>query len=188
MRKMTTAILLNLTQGIMSTILIVLVFFSLGGWSYSAEPNLKNVHIQVYFSPGGGATNAIVREIGAARKEVLVQAYVLSSQLIVEALMNAHKRGVAVSLIIDKSERGEGLTPGTILANAGVPVFVDDKHILAHSNIIVIDKQTVITGSFSFTKAAEESNAEDLVVVKSEEVAREYRNNWERHRAHSRSH
>jgi phosphatidylserine/phosphatidylglycerophosphate/cardiolipin synthase-like enzyme len=177
-----------LNKKIIRTILIAIVFFLPGSWSDSAEQNLKNVQIGVYFSPDGGATNAIVREIGAAQNEVLVQAYVLSFQPIVGALMNAHKKGVAVRLILDKSERGEGLTPGTILANAGVPVFLDNKHVLAHSNIIIIDRQTVITGSFSFTRAAEEANSEDLVIIKSPEVAKEYCDNWERHRDHSEKH
>jgi phosphatidylserine/phosphatidylglycerophosphate/cardiolipin synthase-like enzyme len=171
---------------ITTTILVVL--FMLVGWSESLGMDSRDVQVKAYFSPDGGATNAIVREIEASRKEVLVQAYVLSSQPIVAALMNAHKKGVAVRLILDKSERGEGLTPGTILANAGVPVFLDNKHVLAHSNIIIIDGQTVITGSFSFTRAAEEANSEDLVIIKSSEAAQEYRHNWERHRAHSEGH
>jgi phosphatidylserine/phosphatidylglycerophosphate/cardiolipin synthase-like enzyme len=36
---------------------------------------------------------------------------------------------------------------------------------------MIIDKETVITGSFNFTKAAEERNAENLLIIKSEELA-----------------
>lgn len=36
----------------------------------------------------------------------------------------------------------------------------------AHNKVMVIDRQTVVTGSFSFTKTAEEKNAENLLIIK----------------------
>jgi phosphatidylserine/phosphatidylglycerophosphate/cardiolipin synthase-like enzyme len=43
----------------------------------------------------------------------------------------------------------------------------------------------VITGSFNFTKAAEEKNAENLLIIRSKELAKPYHENWWRHREHS---
>ena len=51
--------------------------------------------------------------------------------------------------------------------------------------IIIIDKQIVITGSFNFSKAAEESNAENLLILRNPELAAIYLDNWQKHRAHS---
>jgi phosphatidylserine/phosphatidylglycerophosphate/cardiolipin synthase-like enzyme len=45
--------------------------------------------------------------------------------------------------------------------------------------------EIVITGSFNFTRAAEESNAENLLIIRSKDLAKEYLENWERHKAHS---
>jgi len=50
---------------------------------------------------------------------------------------------------------------------------------------MIIDKDAVITGSFNFTKAAEEKNAENSLILKNRELARVYRDNWNRHRKHS---
>jgi phosphatidylserine/phosphatidylglycerophosphate/cardiolipin synthase-like enzyme len=50
---------------------------------------------------------------------------------------------------------------------------------------MIIDQETVITGNFNFTRAAEEGNAENLLIIRSKELAREYLENWEKHRAHS---
>ena len=50
--------------------------------------------------------------------------------------------------------------------NAGIQTLIDDKHAIAHNKVMVIDSTTVITGSFNFTKAAEERNAENLLVIK----------------------
>jgi phosphatidylserine/phosphatidylglycerophosphate/cardiolipin synthase-like enzyme len=43
----------------------------------------------------------------------------------------------------------------------------------------------VITGSFNFTKAAEEKNAENLLVVRDRKLAERYIKNWEEHAGHS---
>jgi phosphatidylserine/phosphatidylglycerophosphate/cardiolipin synthase-like enzyme len=43
----------------------------------------------------------------------------------------------------------------------------------------------VITGSFNFTKAAEEKNAENLLVIRDRELAEQYTKNWQEHAQHS---
>ena len=50
---------------------------------------------------------------------------------------------------------------------------------------MVIDGQTVITGSFNFTKAAEENNAENLLVIRDKALADKYTANWNAHAEHS---
>lgn len=46
---------------------------------------------------------------------------------------------------------------------------------------MIIDRETVITGSFNFTKAAEEKNAENLLIIKSKELAGIHTDNWKKH-------
>ncbi len=50
---------------------------------------------------------------------------------------------------------------------------------------MVIDGRIVITGSFNFTKAAEESNAENLLVIQDADLAAKYAKNWQEHLEHS---
>lgn len=58
-------------------------------------------------------------------------------------------------------------------------------HAIAHNKVMVLDGKTVITGSFNFTKAAEEKSAENVLIVRDKVLARLYRENWEAHRGHS---
>jgi phosphatidylserine/phosphatidylglycerophosphate/cardiolipin synthase-like enzyme len=51
---------------------------------------------------------------------------------------------------------------------------------------MIIDERVVITGSFNFTKSAEESNAENLLIIRDAKVAEIYTGNWLAHLAHSR--
>ncbi|MGC8602602.1 MAG: phospholipase D-like domain-containing protein [Desulfomonilaceae bacterium] len=71
----------------------------------SSDLALGNTPVQVYFSPNGGCTQAIVNEINNSKSEILVQAYSFTSTPIAKALLEAHKRGVKVEVILDKSQR-----------------------------------------------------------------------------------
>ena len=141
--------------------------------------------IQVYFSPKGGCTEAVVRELGKAKTNVIVQAYSFTSAPIAKALVEAHKRGVHVQVILDKSQRKEQYTEADFLVHADVPTFIDAKHAIAHNKVMVIDSHTILTGSFNFTKAAEESNAENLLVIEDAALAKKYADNWSAHMRHS---
>jgi phosphatidylserine/phosphatidylglycerophosphate/cardiolipin synthase-like enzyme len=62
--------------------------------------------------------------------------------------------------------------------------MIDANHAIAHNKIIVIDGETVVTGSFNFTNAAQDKNAENLVIIRDSTVAAQYTQNWETHRQH----
>lgn len=142
--------------------------------------------IQVTFSPNGGCTEAIVREIKAAKQSIQIQAYSFTSQPIAKALIDAQKRGVKIRAILDKSNRTDRYSAATFLLNQKCDVFIDDKHQIAHNKIIIIDEAVIITGSFNFSKAAEQSNAENLLVIRSHpELVKQYLANWDAHLKHS---
>lgn len=147
---------------------------------------LSHDDIAVYFSPTGGCTDAVVEKIDQARGTIHLQAYSFTSAPIAKALVEARKRGVDVQAVLDRSQRTEKYSSATFLRNEGIAVYIDAKHAIAHNKIILIDGQTIITGSFNFTKAAEESNAENLVVLhgRSDLYAR-YERNFQEHLGHS---
>ncbi len=128
-----------------------------------------------------------VETLTHAQKTVLVQAYSFTSAPIAQALVDAKRRGVDVEVILDKSQWTEHYSEADFLAHVGIPVTIDAVHAIAHNKVMVIDDETVITGSFNFTKAAEEHNAENVLVLHDAALAAQYRSNWERHRAHSQA-
>ena len=97
----------------------------------------------------------------------------------------ATRRGVQVLEILDKSQRTEMYSSATFLANARIRTLIDDLHVISHNKIMVIDGRRVITGSFNFTKAAEEKNAENLLVTEDGELAAKYTANWKNHERHA---
>ena len=177
---------LTMKKQILSTIIIALFLFSsISTTTQATDLTLNNTTTQVYFSPKGGCTEAIISQIDKAKSEILVQAYSFTSAPIAKALLNVYKRGIKVEAILDKSQRKEKYTSATFLVNSGIPTYIDDKHAIAHNKIMIIDKETVITGSFNFTKAAEEKNAENLLIIRNKELAKIYTGNWYKHKEHS---
>lgn len=141
--------------------------------------------ILVFFSPSGGCTDAVVKALSEAKQTVYVQAYSFTSAPIAQALVDAHKRGVKVQVILDKSQRTEKYSSADFVAHAGIPVQIDAAHAIAHNKIMIIDGETVVTGSFNFTKNAEEKNAENLLIIKGKDLADKYLDNWKKHSEHS---
>jgi phosphatidylserine/phosphatidylglycerophosphate/cardiolipin synthase-like enzyme len=141
--------------------------------------------VTVCFTPGENCTGTIVQALGGAKHTVLAQAYSFTSAPIAKALLDAHKRGVQVQVILDKSQRSDKYSSADFLANQGVPVVIDANHAIAHNKIIVIDGEMVLTGSFNFTKAAQQKNAENLLILRDPALAAQYAKNWDAHRQHS---
>ena len=88
--------------------------FIIGGFAYAAHPSPPgNISapqtiqatgtIEVGFSPHGGITEMIVKELNGAKKSIEVQAYSFTSAEIAKALVDAFKRGVLVRVTLDKS-------------------------------------------------------------------------------------
>jgi phosphatidylserine/phosphatidylglycerophosphate/cardiolipin synthase-like enzyme len=140
---------------------------------------------EVYFSPKGGCTQAIVRELRAAQQSILVQAYSFTSAPIAAALVEAARRGILIEVVLDKSNRTGKYSSADFVAHAGIPTWIDERHAIAHNKVIIIDEATIVTGSFNFTKAAEESNAENVLILRSPELAFQYTQQFLEHRRHS---
>jgi phosphatidylserine/phosphatidylglycerophosphate/cardiolipin synthase-like enzyme len=141
--------------------------------------------LEALFSPKGGCTEAVVREINAARHEVLVQAYSFSAKPIAEALVAAKTRGVQVTILLDRSNESEPYSDLALFLEQGLAPLIDAHHAIAHNKVMVIDRGTVITGSFNFTHQAEAENAENLLIVKGHPaLAKAYHDRFVEHKSH----
>jgi len=155
---------------LLSTLLINLSF---------ALPFSHNASYQVCFTPGGDCTAEIVESLATAQSAIWVQAYSFTSKPIAQALLAAAQRGVKVQVILDKSQRSQHYSAAQFLFNQGIPTWIDQHVAIAHNKVMVIDENTVITGSFNFTQAAQKSNAENLLIIHDPQLAKQYLQNWQ---------
>jgi phospholipase D len=121
--------------------------------------------IEVYFSPHGGAERAIIEEVRKAQKDLLVMAYGFANSEIINALADANASGRRLFVVLDKTNKN----------NAKL------EQLREQGAVIKIDEQTVIAGSYNFSKNAELHNSENLLIIKRKEIAEQYKKHfWER--------
>jgi phosphatidylserine/phosphatidylglycerophosphate/cardiolipin synthase-like enzyme len=144
--------------------------------------------VEVAFSPAHEPEKLILRVIDAARKTLHVQIYVFTSKPVANALIAAHRRGVAVEVLADaKMNARESGNAIPLLLAAGVPVAYETAYAAAHNKVLIVDADgpncSVLTGSYNFTWSAANRNAENVLVLRDNcPLAHAYLANWQRHR------
>ena len=142
------------------------VFFSLGT-TPSNDPQLD-------------CAKAIVDLFAQAKKTAHVAIFTLMESAIVDAMITTQKRGVKVAVVLDASQSDPSKDPYQAqaiqgLKQSGVDVRVATKQTAPmHNKVGIFDGQTVCTGSFNWTNAAEKHNDENLVVLDGISVAAAY--------------
>lgn len=189
-------------KGVMRKNLLLAIAFSLAVWAYllalgplplkssaavsAPPPPDLDEGISVVFSPSGGCTDAVVGELRKARQSVDIQAYAFTSTAIAKAVVDASGRGVRVRVLLDRSQKLDRYSAATYLSSCQIPVYIDEQTGIAHNKVMLIDGHVVITGSFNLTRAAEERNAENLLILHDRpRLYAAYEANFEHHLAHS---
>lgn len=146
----------------------------------NVQANCEPSH-EVAFSPNRGSLSLILQEIENAESEILVAAYSFTSQPIVDALVAAHKRGVDVSIVVNKGSINGNGAKARYIDEKGVPIRANAKYSIMHNKFMVIDEHTVETGSFNYSAAAVNRNAENVLVVKCvSSIASSYKEEFQR--------
>ena len=104
----------------------------------------------VWFSPQGGALDAVIETVENARETIDLEAFHFSNKRLAKALVRAKDRGVRVRVVLDKENRGKANSKAGLVSDAGIPVRIDARHRTAHNKVILIDRKTVVTGSLNF--------------------------------------
>lgn len=154
--------------------ILVLILCLASPLAQAAEPKYEHA-----FSPEQGATELIVSTLNKANKSIYVAAYVFTSRPIADALIDAADRGLDVKVVVDaKQSRGRG-NLSDYLANHNVPVHKNGNYAIMHNKFMIIDQKVLELGSFNYTKAAEEKNAENVFVLRrAPKVIKSYTEQW----------
>ena len=144
--------------------------------AHGADPAYK-----LGFSPNGDALQIILHGISGAKESILVAAYSFTSKPVSEALLAAHKRGVKVAVVADQKGNSDRYTAINFMANHGIPVRVNGRYAIMHHKFMVIDGTAVQLGSFNYSAAAVEKNAENVLLLKDVPgIATKYAAEWKK--------
>lgn len=145
-------------------------------------PDANALDIQAGFSPEGSALQLVLQTIQSAQHEIRLMGYSFTSPDVVRSLISAKRRGVDVKVVLDdKGNRGKSsLAAMNLLVNAGIPVRTVSNFKIMHDKVIVADGAHVEAGSFNYSRAADRSNSENVLVVRdAPELAKTYLSHWQ---------
>ncbi|MFP3852661.1 MAG: phospholipase D-like domain-containing protein [Anaerolineales bacterium] len=136
--------------------------------------------VETAFAPEDGVLARILRSLDRAERSIDVLAFVFTSDPIAEALLAAERRGVRVRGVFEAKRVGDLGSDVNRLREAGLSMRLDTNPNTMHHKVILIDGRLVITGSYNFTRSAEERNDENLLLIDSEELFGLYQHEFER--------
>lgn len=129
--------------------------------------NAAESQIETGFSPEGSARTLVLKTINSAHHSIRMLSYSFTAPDIMKALAEAHDRGVDVRIVVD--ERGNhnksSRAAMNYIVNHGIPLRTDHHYPIQHDKVMIIDGDTVETGSFNYTASAERRNSENVVVI-----------------------
>lgn len=147
----------------------------------AAQPLSSQAMYEVGFSPRGDSLKLVLNAINSARASILVAAYSFTSKPISLALLEAHRRGLSIKVVADEKSNRQAYSAARFLANQGVPVRLNSRYAIHHHKFMVIDGEHLETGSFNYSAAAAEKNAENVVVLwHVKPMAQQYAREWQR--------
>lgn len=136
--------------------------------------------IETYFSPEDDPRSAVLSALEQAKQEILFMAFSFTDQEIARLLVQKAKAGVVVRGVLEARNAAAASSIYDLLRGAGVDVRLDGNPRVMHHKVFVIDGRITITGSYNFTESAAEENDENLLIIENADLARAYREEFER--------
>jgi phosphatidylserine/phosphatidylglycerophosphate/cardiolipin synthase-like enzyme len=156
----------------------LLIWYAVTSWAEMA--------VQTCFSPQGRCSAHIIREIEKAQKELLIAVYAFTNDELARAVAQARKRGVSVQIVLDREfDAANDKSQGRFLEGQKIslkrisgmkPAVPEKEPGLMHQKFAVIDRKIIFTGSYNWTRSADNANDENLLWFRDAgPLAEEYR-------------
>ncbi|MYH07206.1 MAG: hypothetical protein F4146_01295 [Rhodothermaceae bacterium] len=131
--------------------------------------------VSTWFSPQDASLRyGVGGLIAKAKKHINVAVFFLTAKYLTADLIDAHRRGVDVRVIIDATAAKNGYSKHEVLREAGIPVRIENWGSKMHMKAASIDGHRLVLGSMNWTSAGESSNDENTLLVESSRLARQF--------------
>ncbi|MEA1928290.1 MAG: phospholipase D-like domain-containing protein [Candidatus Auribacterota bacterium] len=153
--------------------------FGITGSSSNEVDDLK-------FLSRGEYYDELMEVLPEAKKSIYVMMYLMNYKGkpgypvndLVNLLVDAHKRGVKVTVLLESASEGSLMKANRraakFLKKKGIDVRIYPIYPIMHVKLVLIDDYISIVGSHNWTIASTCSNIESAVLVKSKRIAKEY--------------
>ena len=126
--------------------------------------------IEAKFTRNESVADVIVRVLGDASSTIEGALYRFNHPVLAQALENAVERGVRVRILVDGNKYKENRSTQELLSGAIIPFRLSygrrGRGSKMHHKFMVVDRQTVLTGSYNWTMESEDENHENLIIMR----------------------
>jgi len=149
-----------------------------------AQPQINPVELkensaQVYFCPEDNCEEHILETLENAKKSVHFLAYSFTLDEVEQKMIELHNAGFDVKGVFEKEQNNEDYSAYFPMKDAGIDVRIDSNPEAMHNKVIVIDGEIVIGGSMNYSTNGNTRNDENLIIIKSKEIASQYENEFQ---------
>lgn len=127
-----------------------------------------------FFSPGDACRNIIIENIRSAINKISICVFTISDDRITDAIIDSHKRGKEIKIITDNDKSLDVGSDIEQLAQEGIKVKMDKTPNHMHHKFMVVDENTLITGSYNWTLSAARYNHENVLLTKEATVIKSF--------------
>jgi phosphatidylserine/phosphatidylglycerophosphate/cardiolipin synthase-like enzyme len=155
-----------------------------GPTSPAATPHRRSTiagtRVETYFAPEDGAMQRVIEVVSRATESIRLMAFSFTDDALGDAMRERAAAGVLVEGVFDALRAGSQYSEFPRMREAGLSVWRDGNPGIMHHKVIIVDGSTVVTGSFNFTRNANRSNDENLLIITSQEIAGHFQEEFER--------
>lgn len=123
---------------------------------------------KAYFSPENSGQEELEKLLLNATKAIWACVFTISDNDLAKALIDRHSMGLDVKVITDNDKMLDKGSDIYEMKDAGIPVVIDDTRHHMHHKFAIVDYETLVNGSYNWTRSADEYNHENLIVTKDE--------------------
>ena len=143
-------------------------------------PPTSIVRAEAYFSPGDDCPRAVERFLRGADRTIEICVFTITDDRLSGAILDAHRRGIAVRVVADDAKAEDLGSDIDRLGRQGVAVRVDRSPFHMHHKFALADGQTLLTGSYNWTRGAARDNEENLIVTEEPRLVSAFAGAFER--------
>jgi phosphatidylserine/phosphatidylglycerophosphate/cardiolipin synthase-like enzyme len=150
----------------------------------NAALTINETVVENYFSPDDGVAAHILDALNSAKSSVYFMAFSFTRTDFADALVQKAASGVTVQGVFETRQIAAGGDAAwnalTAAGLANLRVRQDGNKYNLHSKVFIIDQQIVVMGSYNFSRNAEESNDENVLIIHNPEIAAAYYAEWQK--------
>jgi phosphatidylserine/phosphatidylglycerophosphate/cardiolipin synthase-like enzyme len=141
---------------------------------------VEGIPVLILFAAEDEVAEALTHLIESAEDSIRFMAFSFTHIDMGSAVLNQYNNGLDVAGIFELRGSETVYSQLTSLYCAGVPVRQDGNPNTFHHKVFVFDESIVATGSFNFSKNADDNNDENILIIYSPEISQLYLQEFER--------